>query len=34
MGYDRAMCEQVTALSGKPTLLSRSLVAAAVAELL
>jgi protein AroM len=34
MGYDRAMCEQVAALSGKPTLLSRSLVASAVAELL
>jgi protein AroM len=34
MGYDRAMREQVAALSGKPTLLSRSLVASAVAELL
>jgi protein AroM len=34
MGYDRAMREHVAALSGKPTLLSRSLVASAVAELL
>jgi protein AroM len=34
MGYDRAMREQVTALSGKPTVLSRSLVASAVSELL
>ena len=33
MGYDRTMREQVAALSGKPTLLSRSLVASAVAEL-
>jgi protein AroM len=34
MGYDRAMREHVAGLSGKPTLLSRSLVASAVAELL
>jgi len=32
MGYTRAMGEQVAALSGKPTYVSRSLVAAAVAE--
>jgi protein AroM len=32
MGYDRAMREQVAALAGKPVLLSRSLVAAAVRE--
>ena len=30
MGYTRAMGEQVAALSGKPTYVSRSLVAAAV----
>ncbi|MGH6921514.1 MAG: AroM family protein [Geminicoccaceae bacterium] len=34
MGYDRATREHVAGLSGKPTLLSRSLVASAVAELL
>ncbi|MEM7025782.1 MAG: AroM family protein, partial [Pseudomonadota bacterium] len=32
MGYTRAMGENVAALSGKPTYVSRSLVAAAVAE--
>jgi len=32
MGYTRAMGEEVAALSGKPTYVSRSLVAAAVAE--
>jgi len=32
MGYTRAMGEQVAALAGKPTYVSRSLVAAAVAE--
>jgi protein AroM len=32
MGYTRAMGEEVAALSGKPTYVSRTLVAAAVAE--